>query len=185
MYRTMLFPVLVWILPWLPGLERCSLSRLKWLESMTQKKIAVSSILEFIMEKFQYFTSWCRNRTEKFMLQTSKNQYSFMKHECHILWHENNSYNVMIFRSIICLHRDYHSRDSACGSTSSPTPVKDSSRSSWGPWRWFWGWTSKPKKGQKKLFTRFYNVHIIIMVLTQSPYLSFSPEQQINPLILN
>ena len=50
------------------------------------------------------------------MLQTSKNQYSFMKHECHILWHENNSYNVMIFRSIICLHGDYHSRASACGS---------------------------------------------------------------------
>ena len=43
------FPQPVWILPWLPGLEHCSLSRLKWLESMTQKLIAVVPCL-FIMQ---------------------------------------------------------------------------------------------------------------------------------------
>ena len=38
------------------------------------------------------------------------------------------------------------------------------------------------RKVRKKSFTY---LHIIIIVLTQSPYLLFPPEQQFNPLILN
>ena len=39
------FPQPVWILPWLPGLEHCSLSRLKWLESITHCYFAASGCL--------------------------------------------------------------------------------------------------------------------------------------------
>ena len=65
--------LLVWILPWLPGLERCSISRLKWRESMLNLRLLWYC---YLFSLWTYLSEYIKNKkiVRKKLFQPLKNR---------------------------------------------------------------------------------------------------------------